>query len=455
MAIDKNSLLSDFVMLKNSLKHDRVVFSHFLDKEMEITASLDKGKVQFEFEDAPNELRICTLVIYSNYIILPLGIAYLLYNTLCVSIILTIVLFILVCLKLIVPIVVKKKMTYFDQKNREYQGNRYSQEMDTMTNSSFLKSYGIEKKMLERLARLYVDFHSEHESKYLLYQSMLQHFGCTFNPLVAFIREQVSFLLYKYDSIVEYIKLNLQRGRYVELYFDEYYVPQMHTYKKEHHLHGDLAYGFDDTHIYFLGLYLGKPFEFKLTYDEVIDGTNSSLEFDANVMLTVYHFNPENYQFSITALYKSLRDYLEGVIDNIEFYNFDSPDHVYDIHALTKLSNDTGLELFLNDIRIPYLIKEHTQLMMDRIYYLKNSELFCTLDSADIFDMIDKLLMQTSAVLSLVIKYSMTDTKSLPEKISVQIKSIIKSQKECYSKILNLLFPHVDRSRIKFFIKCN
>ena len=167
---------------------------------------------------------------------------------------------------------------------------------------------------------------------------------CTFNPLVAFIREQVSFLLYKYDSIVEYIKLNLQRGRYVELYFDEYYVPQMHTYKKEHHLHGDLAYGFDDTHIYFLGLYLGKPFEFKLTYDEVIDGTNSSLEFDANVMLTVYHFNPENYQFSITALYKSLRDYLEGVIDNIEFYNFDSPDHVYDIHALTKLSNDTGLK---------------------------------------------------------------------------------------------------------------
>lgn len=278
---------------------------------------------------------------------------------------------------------------------------------------------------------------------------------CTFNPLVMFVRERVDFLLEKYESIVEYIKLNIQKGRYVELYFDEYYVPQMNTYNKKHFLHGDLAYGFDDTHIYFLGVHHGKPLEFKLTYNDVVAGSKSALELDPYNLLTVYQFNPDEYSFSITALYKSLRDYLIGIIDNIESYNIDSKEYAYDISAFNKFVNDVGLKNLMADVRISFLIKEHTQLMRERVKYLIDSDILTKNESEDVLDMLDDLCDCTNKVLLLTLKYSMTGADNIMLKVSTKLKYIQFQQKNCYSKLLCLLKKHVNKDRIEFFGEFN
>lgn len=271
---------------------------------------------------------------------------------------------------------------------------------------------------------------------------------CTYNPLVTFIRERVDFLLEKYDSIVEYIKLNLQKERYVELYFDEFYVPQMSIYNKEHRLHGNLAYGFNDTYIFFLGVKNGKPLEFKLTYEEVIAGCQSALKIDTFNMLTVYEFNPESYKFNLTSLYKSLRDYLRGIIDNIEFYNVDSDCCIYDIKVFDSFSNDVGLHNFMTDIRIPFIVNEHTQLMRERVEYLVKSDIVPENEIDNITSMLNNICEQTSIVLALTIKYLITDADDIPVKVSKRLKNIQIDQKNCYSRILELLRPHIDVSRI-------
>ena len=72
-------LLSDFVMLKSALRHDTIVFGHYLDKEPQKAMALNRGELQYQLEDAPNELRIYWVNLLSKLLSLPFCLGYLLY----------------------------------------------------------------------------------------------------------------------------------------------------------------------------------------------------------------------------------------------------------------------------------------------------------------------------------------------------------------------------------------
>ncbi len=67
------------------------------------------------------------------------------------------------------------------------------------------------------------------------------------NPIVYFKRENPHFVLDQNESYVKYIKSNIEHRQYVELYFDEFFVPHSINFHSRHFLHGILAYGFDDS----------------------------------------------------------------------------------------------------------------------------------------------------------------------------------------------------------------
>lgn len=67
------------------------------------------------------------------------------------------------------------------------------------------------------------------------------------NPIIYFKRENPHFVLDQNESYVKYIKSNIEHRQYVELYFDEFFVPHSINYHLRHFLHGILAYGFDDS----------------------------------------------------------------------------------------------------------------------------------------------------------------------------------------------------------------
>ena len=171
------NLFREIVMLKKSLLHDTKVFSRFFDKRLDTAAGVDRGKLQYELEDAPNSMRISTMLIYSDLIMIPFSAAYLLFNTLRINLILTVLLICLSLSKLIVPSVLKKRMAEFDRKSKEYYGMRYSCEMDTMSNAVFLRSYGIAPRMIDRLIRLYEEYHQKNERSFLFHQSLIQQFN--------------------------------------------------------------------------------------------------------------------------------------------------------------------------------------------------------------------------------------------------------------------------------------
>lgn len=275
------------------------------------------------------------------------------------------------------------------------------------------------------------------------------------NPIVYFKRENPYFVLDQNESFVEYIKSNIKHRQYVELYFDEFFISHSINYKSKHFLHGILAYGFDETVIYFLGVKSGKPIEFALPYNDVEEGCHSSIRINDTNTFIVYEFLPEKYSFNVTALYKSIRDFLSKVPDNIEYYNIDDPNNVYGINVFDELSVRKGLDIFMSDIRIPFLIDEHTRLMRERVLYLINSDILTYDECKEVLDMLDDLCDCTNKVLLLTLKYSMTGADNIMLRVSDKLKYIQFQQKNCYSKLLCLLGNHINKDRITFLGEFN
>ena len=275
------------------------------------------------------------------------------------------------------------------------------------------------------------------------------------NPIVYFKRENPHFVLYQNESYVKYIKSNIEHKQYVELYFDEFFIPHSINFHSRHFLHGILAYGFDDSVIYFLGVHDGKSIEFTLSYSDVEAGCCSSVKISDTNTFIVYEFLPDQYSFNITALYKSIRDYLSKVPDNIEYYNIDDPNNVYGINVFDELSVGKGLDIFMSDIRIPFLIDEHTRLMRERVLYLINSDILTYDECKEVLDMLDDLCDCTNKVLLLTLKYSMTGADNIMLRVSDKLKYIQFQQKNCYSKLLCLLGNHINKDRITFLGEFN
>lgn len=104
--------LSDFIMLDKSLRHDCLVFRHYLDKDPEKARQLDSGDAQYELEDAPITLRNEYCLIGGKLVALPIGLAVLIYFSGRISWLLTSLMFFLAALRLWVPILLQKRRRF-------------------------------------------------------------------------------------------------------------------------------------------------------------------------------------------------------------------------------------------------------------------------------------------------------------------------------------------------------
>lgn len=154
-------LIGDFIMMKQALKHDNVVFSHFLDQEPDIAMNLRNGKTQYELEDAPNELRIQMVILLSKSIALPFCLGYLLFCIGRINWMLTGILFLLAALRLIPSIFFRKKLAMYDANEKSFFAERKEYEMDVITNPHVIKLWGIVKPIHNRIYCHFLKYYKE------------------------------------------------------------------------------------------------------------------------------------------------------------------------------------------------------------------------------------------------------------------------------------------------------
>ncbi len=163
-------LLSDIIMLKNALHHDNIVIGHYLDKDPEKKKEQDSGETQYQLEEAPNELRIYWVNLFSKMIALPICFGYLIYCSGQINWILTGLLFLLALLKVLTPLFFKEKLAEFDRQEKRYLAKRRGYESDVVKNPYIIKLLGIKAPILNRMEQ---QFHNYYEKTALSHISYM------------------------------------------------------------------------------------------------------------------------------------------------------------------------------------------------------------------------------------------------------------------------------------------
>jgi hypothetical protein len=233
-------------------------------------------------------------------------------------------------------------------------------------------------------------------------------------------------------DIVNFIKTCINDNKYVQLYLDEYHVPNRVDSNKFHYIHENLIYGYDDEKRNFTILGFNENMIFKSTtisYEQFLRaylGVTNQIEskilnqqlhpnsIDIFNIINMFEFNNNgNYSFNKKLVLESLKDYKEGNNTSERFAMIREPwDRAYGMDCYKHFIN--YFERLLNneaiyDIRFLHNLWEHKLLMSKRVDFMqKNNYINLESDTIKKFETIEKKVL---SLRNTMIKYSMTNNR--------------------------------------------
>ena len=94
----------------------------------------------------------------TKYISIPTTFIYLLYNSLCISWLYTVIVFIISIIKLVVPITVRTLNEKYDKETREYQTSMKTYETEMINQPHIVKMYCLSAALIEKLNQAYLQY---------------------------------------------------------------------------------------------------------------------------------------------------------------------------------------------------------------------------------------------------------------------------------------------------------
>lgn len=261
-------------------------------------------------------------------------------------------------------------------------------------------------------------------------------------PFITMLPERKSMLQVYGFSLWEYIEICINEKRYVELNVDEYYLPGTRSYNSRHFMHGNLVYGYNKTtsEVYILSYVNGKPKPLLVPYLDLLNAFNAG---DFEFIYVYEHYkSPTEYRMNVERICHMLQCYLQGSGYHDIGLGFSSEpkNAVYGIGLYDDYVKDhTSIDIFLNDIRIAYILREHKMVMRERIKYLQARKVVSEVDIAEISDCIDEISSLSLRLENLVIKNSIKSLPGIYEKIIDYMTQIKNHELKAYSKLHNLL----------------
>ncbi len=171
--------LCNTMLIKHALLHDKKVISRFLDKKYNKAMEMDVGEVQFRLENDPNDYRLIWMELMTNYISIPITVAYILYVSLKLSWVYTLITIALSIVKLIIPMAIVKINAKYDEISREYSTEVRDCETDIIKRPYYAVIFGIRAGLLKRLDEKFWHYYKDVFKKQSLFQDITSSFsGC-------------------------------------------------------------------------------------------------------------------------------------------------------------------------------------------------------------------------------------------------------------------------------------
>lgn len=172
-----------------------------------------------------------------------------------------------------------------------------------------------------------------------------------------------------YSDIHCFLKKSIQHEYYVDLDLDEFYVQNRSAFGKVHYNHENLIYGYDDEkRVYYLLGYHGK------LVDGIIPFESLSQAFTPTKRVKRYKksVNTNRMRFSLEFVIRNIQDFLDGINSSERTGNvMPIQEGVFGLHVFVELvTNEQARRMLTDDVRITYVLYEHTLLLREQLVFL-------------------------------------------------------------------------------------
>lgn len=115
------SLCGEILMTKASLWHGRVVLDRYFNKSYDSVQKIKKSEAQYRLEDDQTELGIVWVRLLTKCIALPVIVSFFLYRSIRILGWYTLIVILVSMIKLVISLGLRKKLSIYDKKNREFE----------------------------------------------------------------------------------------------------------------------------------------------------------------------------------------------------------------------------------------------------------------------------------------------------------------------------------------------
>ncbi|MEF2246415.1 hypothetical protein [Paenibacillus sp. IITD108] len=254
------------------------------------------------------------------------------------------------------------------------------------------------------------------------------------------------------ENITKYIIDCIDMDYYIYTVVDEFHIPNTRAYNKRFFPHSVLIYGYDtERQIYNLAGFNspeGQPQKFRkfdLAFSEFekafvsIKSEPNHNHYHNNVYLLRYN-NNTSYDFDVNVVIYYLEDYIlskNSYYRESNYFNPPQNEYIFGIEVLNELkkvySSDSKCKF---DVRPLYLLKEHKQLMLNRLNYFQTNEILFIPEQIKQYS---HVVNESTISINLLLKYLITNELKLLSKIHEKLDNIYNLEMAILPTILNLL----------------
>lgn len=253
-----------------------------------------------------------------------------------------------------------------------------------------------------------------------------------------------NFLSFMNIDLVDVVKFYIDNNWYIELYWDEFFVPNGLTQGKIHFWHRTLIYGYDDIEkiVYTYGYKNNSNYEScVVSYSDFRKSYYS--DFNCNTSRPIYlmKFNSEKqFKFDIINVLNQISDYLcskDLTEPNRNNFNknkdikFGFATYESIINHYAKKSSNKNQKISYMPL---YVLYEHKKTMLSRLKFLQNNKY---IQSHNTYIKDYEIIVKNASILGpLFFKYIYTNNKTLLDKLISKIGEIKDLEKIVLEKLL-------------------
>lgn len=274
-----------------------------------------------------------------------------------------------------------------------------------------------------------------------------EHTSLVYSPLLI---TQQTFRDQAADSgeIVAYIAESINRGNYVYVFVDEFYIPGRTLYKDAHVTHDILVHGYDhDQEVLFISGFNKNVVygQWTVPYDDFVKGYHmaDTCSLNNSMIIKMKYNDLAHYRESPVSLYESLTDFLHSRNSSERFRFIRSPlsdkNYVFGLNVYQNLISYLAEVMKGNytlNVMPFHIVAEHKQVMCNRLRFMEETY---NIDLKKHFNCYKSLEDISLKLRTSCIRYSFRPASRLLTKMQELLEKVSVGEKDCMEDIANRL----------------